>query len=131
MNSSPQRWTKPDPSRPQQLSKPACLLSAGPVLSYRAFKQSGPRALRGIAINALKQSCHGKVLSVQVRFTSNPVTVFVKEDPESIEWPSDFCSQSDYQSRYHQKVNKSITTAIKQALIDANFVRQGMFPDVQ
>ena len=118
--------------------KTACLLSAGPVLSYRAFKQSGPRALRGIAstefndaINALEQSGHGKVRSVQVRFASNPVTVFVKEDPESIEWPSDFCSQSDYQSRYHQKVNKSITTAIKQALIDANFVPQGMFPDVQ
>lgn len=54
--------------------KTACLLFGGLLLTYRAFKQSGLRGLRGIAntefsnaIQALKESGLGKVRTVQVR----------------------------------------------------------------
>ena len=117
--------------------KTACLLFGGPLLTYRAFKQSGLRCLRGIAntefrnaIQALKESGLGKVHTVQVRYVSNPVTVFSKEDPEKIQWPFELCSQTEYRSRFHQQVNKSITTAIKCALIDADFLPQEIFPDI-
>ena len=92
------------------LIKTACLLFAGPLLTYRAFKQSGPRGVRGIvnsefsdAINDLQESGLGKVRSVRVRFSSNPVTVFVKEDPDKVPWPTDYCNQTEYRSRYNQR----------------------------
>ena len=117
--------------------KSACLHFGGPLLTCRAFKQSGPRALRGIAnselteaINSLEQSGFGKVRSVQVRFAPHPVTVFIKEQPDNVDLPSDLCSQNDYRSKYNQNVNKCISSAIKRALIDADFIPRKMSPDV-
>ena len=53
--------------------KSASLLFSGPLVTFRAFKQSGPRALRGIAnsefgnaIKSLEESGLGKVRTVQV-----------------------------------------------------------------
>ena len=107
------------------------------MLTYRAFKQSGPRSLRGIAnsefsvaIKDLEQSGLGNVRSVRVRFSSNPVTVFVKEDTDNVRWPTDYCNQTEYRSRYNQLTNKSISIAIKRALIEAQFIPEDMFPDI-
>ena len=117
--------------------KTACLVFGGPLVTFRAFKQSGPRALRGIAnsefmnaINSLEESGLGKVRIVQVRYVSTPVTVFIKEEPVKVNWPSDLCTQTDYQARYNLTANKCVTPAIKRALIDAEFIPQDMFPDV-
>ena len=117
--------------------KTACLVFGGPLVTFRAFKQSGPRALCGIAnsefmnaINSLEESGLGKVRIVQVRYVSTPVTVFIKEEPDKVNWPSDFCTQTDYQARYNLTANKCVTPAIKRALIDAEFIPQDMFPDV-
>ena len=117
--------------------KSACLLFGGSLVTFRAFKQSGPRALRGIAnsefmnsINSLEESGLAKVRTVRVRYVSNPVTVFIKEEPDKVNWPTDLCSQSDYRARYNQTANKCVTPAIKRALIDAEFIPQDMFPDV-
>ena len=117
--------------------KTACLVFGGPLVTFRAFKQSGPRALRGIAnsefmnaINSLEESGLGKVRVVQVRYVSTPVTVFIKEEPDKVNWPSDLCTQTDYQARYNLTANKCVTPAIKRALIDAEFIPQDMFPDV-
>ena len=117
--------------------KTACLVFGGPLVTFRAFKQSGPRALRGIAnseftnaINSLEESGLGKVRIVQVRYVSTPVTVFIKEEPDKVNWPSDLCTQTDYQARYNLTANKCVTPAIKRALIDAEFIPQDMFPDV-
>jgi len=82
------------------------------------------------AINSLEEFDLGKVRTLQVRYVSNPNAVFVKEEPEKVNWPTDLCSQSDYRARYNQTANKCITPAIKQALIDAEFIPQDMFPDV-
>ena len=61
----------------------ACLHFGGPLLTCRAFRQCGPRPLRGIAnsefteaVNALEQAGLGKVRSVRVRFAPHPVQVF-------------------------------------------------------
>ena len=48
------------------------------------------------AINDLKETGLGKVRSVRVRFSSNPVTVFVKEDRGEVPWPTDFYNQTKY-----------------------------------
>ena len=94
----------------------ACLHFGGPLLTCRAFKQCGPRPLRGIAnsefteaVNALEQTGLGKVRSFQVRFAPHPVQVFIKQKPENVNWPSDLCSQNDRRSKYNQNANKCIS----------------------
>lgn len=82
------------------------------------------------AINSLEESGLGKVRIVQIRYVSTPVTVFIKEEPDKVNWPSDLCTQTDYQARYNLTANKCVTPAIKRALIDAEFIPQDMFPDV-
>ena len=56
----------------------ACALFGGPVLTYRAFKQSAPRNIRGVAnsaaIRGLEEAGVGKVCSVQIPSVTNPVT---------------------------------------------------------
>ena len=68
---------------------------------------------------------------MRVRFSSNPVTVFVKEEPDNIRWPTDYCNQTEYRSRYNQPTNKSISIAIKRALIEAKFIPEDMFSDIE
>ena len=116
----------------------ACALFGGPVLTYRAFKQSAPRNIRGVAnsefaaaIRGLEEAGVGKVCSVQIPRVTNPVIVFVKEDPDKVQWPNDLCCQTDYRARFHQAVNKSITIGIKRALIASNSVPEGMFADIE
>jgi len=74
----------------------ACALFGGPVLTYRAFKQSAPRNIRGVAnsefaaaIRGLEEAGVGKVCSVQIPRVTYPVIVFVKEDPDKVQWPKD------------------------------------------
>ena len=66
---------------------------------------------------------------MRVRFPSNPVTVFLKEDPDNVRWPTDYCNQTEY--RYNQPKNKSISIASKRALIEAQFIQEDMFPDIK
>ena len=56
------------------------------------------------AIRGLEEAGVGKVRSVQIPRVTNPVIVFVKEDPDKVQRPKDICCQTDYQA-----VNKSIT----------------------
>ena len=116
----------------------ACALFGGPVLTYRAFKQSAPRNIRGVAnsefaaaIRGLEEAGVGKVCSVQIPCVTNPGIVFVKEDPDKVQWANDLCCQTDYRARFHQAVNKSITIGIKRALIASNSVPEGMFADIE
>ena len=67
---------------------------------------------------------------VRVRFSSNPVTVFVKEDPDKFPWPTDLSNKTEYRSRYNQPTNKSISIAIKRALIDEHLIPEDMFPGI-
>ena len=116
--------------------KIALIMFGGPVITYRAFRQSGQRRLRGIAvtdfnnaIEALEQSALGRVRQVNVRRAKGPVTVFVKNYPGNVPWPNDLCTETDYRARYHLQASKSISAAVRRALIEAEFVPQGTFPD--
>ena len=103
----------------------ACALFRGPVLTCRAFQQSAPRNIWGgvaksefaTAIRGLEEAGVGKVCSVQIPGVTNPVIVFVKEDPDKVQWPKDICCQANYRACFHQAVNRSTTIGIKRALI--------------
>ena len=82
------------------------------------------------AARGLEEAGVGKVCSVQIPRVTNPV-VFVKEDPDKVQWPKDICCQTDYRARFHQAVNKSIAIGIKPALIASNCVPDGMFADIE
>ena len=58
--------------------------------------------------------------------TPNLVTVFVKKNPENINWPCVLCSQSEYRQRYNLSAHRSIT-AIKRELIANSYVPEDMF----
>ena len=77
-------------AQPSALSiKTACVLFAGPVVTFRSFKQGAPRSLRGIAdteftaaIEDLQNSSWGTVRRLRIPRTANQVKVFVKQEPE-------------------------------------------------
>lgn len=83
------------------------------------------------AIRGLKEAGVGKVCSIQIPRVTNPVIVFVKEDPDKVQWPKDICCHMDYRACFHQAVNKSITIGMKRALIASNCVPDGMFADIE
>ena len=69
----------------------------------------------------------GNTYRIRVPRTPNLVTVFVKKNPDKINWPSDLCSQSEYRQRYNLSAHRSITTAIKRELIANSYVPEDMF----
>lgn len=125
---------KPQPT--QLAVKTACILFAGPVFTFRAFKQSASRSLRGIAeaefrdaIVNLETTGMGKIRSFRIPRTANPVTVFVKTVPDNITWPCNLCSQSEYRQRYHLPTHRSVTPTIKRELESKGYVPSGFFSE--
>ena len=47
------------------------------------------------AIRGPEEAGVGKVCSVQIPHVTNPVIVFVKEDPDKVQWPKVICCQTD------------------------------------
>lgn len=125
-------------AQPSALSiKTACVLFAGPVVTFRSFKQGAPRSLRGIAdteftaaIEDLQNSSWGTVRRLRIPRTANQVKVFVKQEPDDIVWPKQLCSQDEYKLKYQQPSPKSISPAIKRALIANNYANSDLFPDI-
>lgn len=108
--------------------------------SLRSIQAAGPPSLRRIAdtlftdaLKALKESDFRKLRTIPVHFSSNPVTVFVKENPDTIQWPTDFCTQSEYKSQFYQQLTKSITAycisqtgLVKHGLVKCRLVERGL-----
>ena len=114
--------------------KTACILFSGPVVTFRLFKQSASRSLRGIAepefrdaIVSLENTGMGKVRSFRIPRTPNPATVFVKNELDNITWPSNLCSQTEYRQRYQLPTYRSVTPAIKRELESRGYVPSGFF----
>ena len=114
--------------------KAACLLFAGPVLTYRCFKQGASRPLRGIAeaeftnaITALRTSNFGRVVSVRVPRTPRLMVALVKHKPDDIQWPSSLCEEQEYRQRYNIPTHRSVTPAIRRALERDGHVSPGIF----
>lgn len=116
--------------------KKACALFHGAVVTFRSFKQSARRNLRSItedefvdAIRSLQEDHLGFVRSVQVPRAANPVTVFVKNAPDDISWPSNLCTQEEFRQRYQLPTHRSITPAIKRELVSLGCVSEDLFKD--
>lgn len=62
---------------------------------------------------------------------SNPFIVFGKEDIDKVQWPNDFCSQTEYSTCYNQQTIKSLSTAVQHTSIDAQFFPKEMFTDIK
>ena len=125
---------KPQPT--QLAVKTACILFSGPVFTFRAFKQSASRSLRGIAeaefrdaIVSLESTGMGKIRSFRIPRTANAVTVFVKNEPDNITWPSNLYSQTEYRQRYQLPTHRSVTPAIKRELESKGYVPSGFFSE--
>ena len=104
----------------------------GPVVSYRAFIQSGPRLTRGISnqefVNAMEELKvhYGRTMNVRVARASKPTHIFIKMVPSQFEeWPSeDLCTRSDYESSYNRSCQKSISPSIRRLLLSQNLITQ-------
>ena len=52
----------------------------------------------------------------------------MKENPNPIQWPTDFCTQSEYKSQFYQQLTKSITAYcnLQTGLIKHGLVKRGL-----
>lgn len=57
----------------------------------------------------------------------------MKENPDTIQWPTDFCTQSEYKSQFYQQLTKSVTAycisqtgLIKHGLVKRGLVERGL-----
>ena len=105
----------------------------GPVLSYRAFKQSAtPKAIRTItqveydtAIAQLSPT-YGITVTTRVARTPRPTNLFVKKAPTSFEfWPTNnIISQENYEEKYQRPCHAAITANLRQFLVNQRFLSE-------
>jgi len=114
--------------------KAAILHFAGPVVTFRAFKQGAPRAVRStcqqeFVTAAGHLTSFGQVVSVRIPRQPRPTNIFVKAKPDTINWnvPLLPCKQDDYTSKYVLPVHSSIGAAIKTALVNNGHICQEVF----
>ena len=104
----------------------------GPVVSYRAFIQSGPRLTRGISNEEFVKATeelrvhYGQTMNVRVARASKPTHIFIKKAPSQFEeWPSqDLCTRSDYESSYNRSCHKAISPSVRRLLLSQNLITQ-------
>ncbi|XP_028412447.1 uncharacterized protein LOC114535274 [Dendronephthya gigantea] len=124
-----------DAARPQPTVadiKTAILLFPGPVVTYRAFRQSTPRFLRAStkeeysnAVEQLKPN-FGSVIAARVARRPQVIKAFVKRRPNTFAtWPcSDLCNANEYASKFALPIHKAITSNIKDILLRQNAILQ-------
>ncbi len=112
--------------------KSGILVFPGPVVTYRAFVQSGPRLTRGISnqefINATEQLKieYGHTMNVRVARSSKSTHIFVKKTPSQFaEWPSGvLCTRSDFENNYNRPCHKAISASIRRLLLNQNLLTE-------
>ena len=95
------------------------MLFQGPVLSLRAFKQSGPTRLRSVssdefetAVNVLSTNDDkGTAVSLTIPRRRKKCLIFVKKNPDDMVFQNE-----DDEWRYHQRYNKPIHRAISEGM---------------
>ncbi|XP_028408491.1 uncharacterized protein LOC114540209 [Dendronephthya gigantea] len=124
-----------DEERPQPNAgniKSGILIFPGPVVTYRAFVQSGPRLTRGISneefVNATEQlkEDYGHTINVRVARSSKTASLFVKKAPNQFEeWPSEIlCKREEYENSYHRPCHKAISPSIRRLLRQQNILTE-------
>lgn len=115
--------------------KAAVVFFPGPVVTYRGFKQSAPRAVRTTAEQEFATACshlssYGRLVSVRVPRQTKPTKVFLKATPENIQWNPQslqICNREDYEAKWCLPPHSSVGNAIKNALISAGHVTNEFF----
>ena len=115
--------------------KAAVAFFPGPVVTYRGFKQSAPRAVRTTAEQEFATACshlssYGRLVSVCVPRQTKPTKVFLKATPENIQWnpqSPQICNREDYEAKSCLPPHSSVGNAIKNALISAGHVTNEFF----
>ena len=115
--------------------KAAVVFFPGPVVTYRGFKQSAPRAVRTTAEQKFATACshlssYGRLVSVRVPRQTKPTKVFLKATPENIQWnpqSPQICNREDYEAKWCLPPHSSVGNAIKNALISAGHVTNEFF----
>ena len=115
--------------------KAAVIFFPGPVVIYRGFKQSAPRAARTTAEQEFATACshlstYGRLLNVRVPRQTMPTEVFLKATPENIQWNPQslqICNREDYEAQWCLPPHSSVGNAIKNALISAGHVTNEFF----
>ena len=95
------------------------MLFQGPVLSLRAFKQSGPTRLRSVssgefetAVNVLTTNDDkGTAVSLTIPRQRKKCLIFVKKNPDDMVFQNE-----DDERRYHQRYNEPIHRAISEGM---------------
>ena len=115
--------------------KTAILLFPGPIVTYRAFRQSAPRFVRGSTkqeysdtIEQLKPHL-GSVIAVHVARCPQATKAFLKRQPNAFPtWPyAHLCQANDYACKFALPIHKSITKNIKDILLRQQAISQEQF----
>ena len=106
------------------------MMFPGPVLSARAFKQSGPSQLRSlsaneytIAVNCVANEGKGTPDAIQIPRQRSAAILFVEESTESITLRDDDIAM--YIHKYDLPMHKAISQIMQQQLC-----RQGLLPQL-
>ncbi|XP_020915082.2 uncharacterized protein LOC110252595 [Exaiptasia diaphana] len=103
--------------------KAALLNFPGPIVLCRSFKQYGPRALRSISDHEFKNiasqmNAYGKIVTVRVPRSTRPTLVFVKKEPQAIDWDvaNQICDRETYLTKFTLPIHNSVSQGIKTQL---------------
>ena len=108
----------------------------GPVLSMRAFMQTGPRKHRNVALEEFKQGCKeinahfGKTLDIRVPRSTKKQIIFIKKDPDAIDWKNidpSLITKEQYTSKLKMQCHSSVGNGIKEFLIKEGHVTERLF----
>ncbi|XP_028417075.1 uncharacterized protein LOC114541335 [Dendronephthya gigantea] len=124
---------KETPQPQQDEINVAILQIAGPIVPFRAFKQSGPRKLRSVTVEEFKHSAftcsnYGKLVSVRVPRQPKPSNIFFKKNPTTIttQWTS-LISEETYTEKFRFHLHSSVGPGLKRSLVNAGQVNDDFF----
>ena len=95
----------------------------GSVLTYRSFKSLCNRTMRSVSTGEFTRALSdlkdvGEVTSIRSGARSRPSVVFVKREPEIIDWDSfDLLSKEVYTAAYMKKLPGCVTGNMRSALV--------------
>lgn len=114
--------------------KEAVMLLQGPVVTKRAFKQSAPRKVRGVAdvefehcLSELEEGNFGKVVKAHVSRAHRTI-VFLKSLPEADCFQnSSLVHKDEYKRKYRMNCHSAISEGLKTYLVQKKVVNEDFF----
>ena len=111
----------------------AILYFPGPLLTFRLFKQYGPRAFRSVlnteydmAIEKLQTDNIGNNVTITIANQRQQQKVFVKKTPEDLPENAQL-DLNKYREKFNMPVHRSITQNMRNALVAGNHVNEQIF----